>query len=76
MLAAVRAGIGVAILPCYLADPDPDLRRLGPEIEDLGVDLWMLTHPDLRHTARVRAVLDFFGGLGWSMLKTDTSRPK
>ena len=36
----------------------------------------MLTHPDLRHTARVRAVLDFFGGLGWSMLKTDTSRPK
>lgn len=76
MLAAVRAGIGVAILPCYLADPDPDLRRLGPEIEDLGVDLWMLTHPDLRHTARVRAVLDFFGGLGWSMLKTDTPRPK
>ncbi|ETX09537.1 LysR family transcriptional regulator, partial [Roseivivax halodurans JCM 10272] len=61
MHAAVRAGIGVALLPCYLAEPDADLQRLGIEVEDLVADLWMLTHPDLRHTARIRAVLDFFG---------------
>ena len=30
-LMAVKAGIGLAALPCYLADPEPDLRRvLGP----------------------------------------------
>lgn len=61
MHAAVRAGIGVAILPCYLAEPDAKLRRIGTKIEELATDLWLLTHPDLRHTARVRAVLEFFG---------------
>ncbi|ETX13703.1 LysR family transcriptional regulator [Roseivivax halodurans JCM 10272] len=61
MQAAVRAGLGVAVLPCYLAEPDPALRRLGGSIEDLAIDLWLLTHPDLRQTARVRAVLDYFG---------------
>ncbi len=60
MHAAVRAGIGVALLPCYIAESDADLRRLGTEVEELATDLWMLTHPDLRHTARVRAVLEFF----------------
>lgn len=61
MYAAVRSGIGVAVLPCYLADDDPDLTRLGGPIDDIAVDLWLLTHPDLRYTVRVRAVLDHFG---------------
>lgn len=61
MHAAVRATIGVAVLPCYLADPDPDLMRIGDMIDDISVDLWLLAHPDLRSTARVRAVLDHFG---------------
>lgn len=63
MHGAVRAGSGVAVLPCYLGDPDRDLRRIGPPISKLGVDLWLLTHPDLRHTARVRAVLDHLASL-------------
>ncbi|PWE29356.1 LysR family transcriptional regulator [Maritimibacter sp. 55A14] len=60
MYAAVRYGIGVAILPCYLADADSELTRLGESIDGVAVDLWLLTHPDLRRTARVRAVLDHF----------------
>lgn len=71
MHAAVRAGLGVALLPCYMAEQDADLRRLGNEVEDLATDLWMLTHPDLRHTARVRAVLDFFGGAQLALLGTE-----
>lgn len=62
MYAAVRSGIGVAVLPCYLADADPDLSRIGDPLDDLAIDLWLLTHPDLRRTARIRAVLDYFGG--------------
>jgi DNA-binding transcriptional LysR family regulator len=55
---AVRAGVGVAILPCVLGDDDPDLRRVLPEVLLPGGEFWVLTHPDLRATARVRAFLD------------------
>lgn len=64
MYAAVRSGIGVAVLPCYLADRHINLARIGNPIDDVAVDLWLLTHPDLRRTARVRATLDHFGKLG------------
>lgn len=59
VLAAVRSGAGLAVLPCIVADHDPDLLRcLRPTpVEDRGV--WLLTHERLRHTSRVRTVLDF-----------------
>jgi DNA-binding transcriptional LysR family regulator len=57
--AAARAGMGVAALPCYLADPDPALRRVAAPLADMEVSLWLLTHPDLRRVVRIRAVLDF-----------------
>ena len=59
LLAAVRAGFGVAALPCFVADNDPDLIRcLSPRHkEERGI--WLLTHERLRHTPRVRVVIDF-----------------
>lgn len=57
-LAAVRAGQGIAFVTCASADQCEDLVRLRPVEEDFGMDLWLLTHPDLRHTARVRAFMD------------------
>lgn len=59
MLGAVREGAGVAVLPCYLADTDETLRRVDDTIPELETDLWLLTHPDLRRVARVRAFLAF-----------------
>ena len=59
LLAACRAGVGVALLPCFLADPEPALERLAPPDTALTTELWLLTHPDLRRSARVRALLDF-----------------
>jgi len=59
MYAAVRAGAGRAVLPRYFADRDPDLVRCGPDVDGLDIDLWLLIHPDLRRTARVRAVMDY-----------------
>lgn len=59
--AAARSGLGVAPLPCYLADPDPELRRVQPPVADMASALWLLTHPDLRRVARIRAVLDYTG---------------
>jgi DNA-binding transcriptional LysR family regulator len=56
---AVEAGIGVGPLPCFIADARPTLVRLSPPNPDFSTGLWLLTHPDLRHSARVRVFLDF-----------------
>lgn len=60
-VAAAKAGIGLAALPCVIADRDAGLARVVPFPEDFGLDLWLLTHEDLRNTARIRALLDFLG---------------
>jgi DNA-binding transcriptional LysR family regulator len=61
LLSAVRAGVGLAILPTLIADLDPDLVMCLPPAPHNERGLWLLTHERLRHTPRVRAVLDFLG---------------
>jgi DNA-binding transcriptional LysR family regulator len=56
---AVSAGIGIALLPCFIAAVTPGIERLSPPDTTLESGLWLLTHPDLRQTARVRAFMDF-----------------
>ncbi|WP_210247628.1 LysR family transcriptional regulator [Salinarimonas soli] len=56
---AVEAGIGIGPLPCFIADDRPGLVRLAPPNPEFSTGLWLLTHPDLRQSARVRAFLDF-----------------
>ncbi len=58
-LYAVRAGIGIAALPCFSADPDPMLVRVTDPIPEMENELWLLTHPDLRNTVRIKAFTDF-----------------
>lgn len=58
-LAAVQAGVGLAYLPCFLGDPQPDLVRALPDDLAKVPDLWMVTHGDLRQAARIRAFMDF-----------------
>jgi DNA-binding transcriptional LysR family regulator len=53
------AGFGVAALPCYLADPALELRRVTTPLPDTEGSLWLFTHGDLRKVARIRTVLDF-----------------
>lgn len=47
-----------ALLPCFVGDADPTLRRVGPPIPEAASALWLLLHPDLRRAARVRALAD------------------
>lgn len=56
---AAAAGMGVTMMPCYLGDADNRLVRVGELIEPLTMELWVLTHPDLRHTARVKALIAY-----------------
>ncbi|MBW8811275.1 MAG: LysR family transcriptional regulator [Lysobacter sp.] len=55
---AARSGIGMAILPCYLADVDPALVRVGAPIDELAGDLWLLAHPELTKVKRIRTFMD------------------
>lgn len=59
LLAGVRAGMGLTILPAYLADREPDLIRCIPPKRTDTTGLWLLTHERLRRVPRVRIVLDF-----------------
>jgi DNA-binding transcriptional LysR family regulator len=55
--AAVQ-GLGLACLPCYLGDPEPDLVRLTAARVAPTRDIWLGVHRDTRHVPRIRAVLD------------------
>lgn len=55
---SIAAGIGVGEIPVYMGERD-GLVRLWPErTRPVPYDVWLVTHADLRHTARVRAVMD------------------
>jgi len=61
-LSAAKAGIGLAILPCYLGDGEPGIARAMREpIKALERELWIVTHADLKGTARIRAFLEVVG---------------
>ncbi len=58
-LGAARAGAGVAGLPCFLGDHEPGLTRLAHDGAMFSREIWLVVHRDLRHSAAVRAVMDF-----------------
>ena len=58
-LAAIRAGAGRGVLPCFIGDPDPLLDRLTPPIPEIAAEYWIIVHRDLRRAACVRAVMDW-----------------
>ena len=53
---ACSDGLGLALLPCFLGDSTPALRRMTSPDPPVGSELWLLVHPDLRDTARVKVV--------------------
>jgi DNA-binding transcriptional LysR family regulator len=55
---AAAAGMGSALLPCFLGERHPMLRRIGNPDPAFATSLWLLTHPELRRSPRVRAFLD------------------
>ena len=58
-LAAVRQGLGMTTLPCFVGDADPLLVRVpGIPLHKHGT-LWLLTQGETRKTNRVRLFTDF-----------------
>jgi DNA-binding transcriptional LysR family regulator len=56
-LNAVRAGLGRSLMPCRVGDAVPGICRLSDQRPVLSRDMWAIVHPDLKHLARVRAVM-------------------
>jgi DNA-binding transcriptional LysR family regulator len=52
-VAAIKQGLGLGFLPCFLGDSDPELMRFRPPAIQHNLGLWLLYHRDLRNTKRV-----------------------
>lgn len=62
-LEAARRGLGAALLPCFLGDAEPGLRRLLPPPPELDEDVYLLVHDDVRSVPTVRAACQALAGL-------------
>lgn len=60
---AAAAGMGLAALPRFLGDADARLERLPADARAAARELWLLVHPDLRRSPRVRLVLDYLADM-------------
>lgn len=56
VLELVALGLGVGIVPLFLADGRNDVVRLTEPLDECATELWLLTHPESRHLRRVGAV--------------------
>ena len=61
MYHAVKAGLGQARMPCFYPDQlaDQTVKRLDVEIPLSDWGVWLLSHADLRETARVKRCKEF-----------------
>ncbi len=58
-LAAIKAGLGITILPCFMCEIEADLQRVPPAEIIPAWDIWLLTHKDLRDTTRIKTFMSF-----------------
>jgi DNA-binding transcriptional LysR family regulator len=56
VLELTALGMGVGVLPLFLAEGRSDVSRLTEPLENAETELWVLTHPESRHLRRVSAV--------------------
>jgi DNA-binding transcriptional LysR family regulator len=61
LASAITAGLGMSVLPRFIGEQLEGVIRIDALRPTSDTGLWVLTHPDLKKAARVRAFLDFFG---------------
>ncbi len=60
---ATASGLGIAMLPTFVAGNDPRLVRILPNRIKVQRDFWLSVHHDLEHIARVKQVMKFLKNL-------------
>lgn len=59
--AMARTGLGLALLPTLIEPHEPELLPVSEVLPEMDIPVWLLTHPDLRDTARVRVFMQQMG---------------
>ncbi|MFY8063764.1 MAG: LysR substrate-binding domain-containing protein, partial [Usitatibacteraceae bacterium] len=52
----VEKDFGVGVIPLFLAEGNPQLRRISEVLDECQTELWLLTHTESRHLRRLSAV--------------------
>ncbi len=60
---AVKEGFGIGAYSCVMAAEEPDLVRLFDDLVVFSTDIWLVSHAELRRSARIRAMFDFLGDM-------------
>ncbi len=58
-LQAAKQGLGLAMLPCFVGDQEKELVRVPPGNLQAYRDIWILSHPDVRETTRLRVFREY-----------------
>ena len=53
---SVLSGFGIGFMPIYQAHENPNLKQIFPPQSDWFVPLWLVTHVDIHHSAKVQAI--------------------
>ncbi len=67
LVSNLRAGLGIATLPCLVGDSEPDLVRCFPPPPEMTSDTWLVVREELRTTLHIRAFVDFLAAHVFSM---------
>lgn len=59
VLQAVRAGLGIGVLPDYVIEDFPEIQRVLPEVESSEVPVFLAYPEELRQSRRISAFRDF-----------------
>jgi DNA-binding transcriptional LysR family regulator len=57
LVAAACAGLGIAVLPRFVARDVPELISVSDDVA--SHDVWLITHPDVRRDPKVRVMAEF-----------------
>lgn len=74
-LTATRSGLGLCVLPIFIAERYPELQVVLEDEIDLCRHYWLACHHDIRQVARVRTVIEFLRGVVSGNALAFTGRP-
>jgi len=60
---AIKSGLGIGILPCFLADQDKDLVKLHGEDISINRSFWLVAHPESKRLSHVNTVWQYLKDL-------------
>jgi DNA-binding transcriptional LysR family regulator len=61
VMEAISTGLGIGLIPLFLAQQRDDLIQIGDPIAECETQLWLLAHPESRHLHRVATVFRHLG---------------